>query len=71
MWPDRVSNPGPPTYESGALRGLAISHRHYNIYPVPGPINSIASGREFPIFMQHFKEGSKFKTTRISSELMH
>ena len=19
MWPDRVSNPGPPTYESGAL----------------------------------------------------
>ena len=27
MWPDRVSNPGPPTYESGALpialRGLA------------------------------------------------
>ena len=28
MWPDRVSNPGPLTYESGALptalRGLAI-----------------------------------------------
>ena len=28
MWPDRVSNPGPPTYESGALpialRGPAI-----------------------------------------------
>ena len=20
MWPDRVSNPGPPTYESGALQ---------------------------------------------------
>ena len=29
MWPDRVSNPGPPTYESGALpialRGPAAS----------------------------------------------
>ena len=29
MWPDRVSNPGPPTYESGALpialRGPAMS----------------------------------------------
>ena len=28
MWPDRVSNPGPPTYESGALpialRGPAL-----------------------------------------------
>ena len=28
MWPDRVSNPGPLTYESGALptalRGLAV-----------------------------------------------
>ena len=28
MWPDRVSNPGPVTYESGALptalRGLAL-----------------------------------------------
>ena len=33
MWPDRVSNPGPPTYESGALpialRGPAI--RSYSI----------------------------------------
>ena len=30
MWPDRVSNPGPPTYESGALpialRGPAICY---------------------------------------------
>ena len=30
MWPDRVSNPGPLTYESGALpialRGPARSH---------------------------------------------
>ena len=31
MWPDRVSNPGPPTYESGALpialRGPAVRMR--------------------------------------------
>ena len=31
MWPDRVSNPGPLTYESGALptalRGLAKTER--------------------------------------------
>ena len=31
MWPDRVSNPGPPTYESDAqpiaLRGPAIRKR--------------------------------------------
>ena len=25
MWPDRVSNPGPPTYESGALPIALIS----------------------------------------------
>ena len=38
MWPDRVSNPGPPTYESGALpaalRGLAPevnNHRLCNL----------------------------------------
>ena len=24
MWPDRVSNPGPQTYESGALGGPAV-----------------------------------------------
>ena len=24
MWPDLVSNPGPQTYESGALRGPAV-----------------------------------------------
>ena len=32
MWPDRVSNPGPPTYESGALpivlRGPASCERN-------------------------------------------
>ena len=32
MWPDRVSNPGPPTYESDALpialRGPAV-HKVY------------------------------------------
>ena len=25
MWPDRVSNPGPLTYESGALPALMLS----------------------------------------------
>ena len=34
MWPDRVSNPGPPTYESGALpialRGPALYLHVYN-----------------------------------------
>ena len=33
MWPDRVSNPGPPTYESGALpialRGPAKTKRDF------------------------------------------
>ena len=33
MWPDQVSNPGPPTYESGALptvlRGPAITAKFY------------------------------------------
>ena len=39
MWPDRVSNPGPLTYESGALptalRGPACSTRYHvtcNVY---------------------------------------
>ena len=35
MWPDQVSNPGPPTYESGALpialRGPAASVLHMNV----------------------------------------
>ena len=31
MWPDRVSNPGPPTYESGALpiTGLTAHRNNY------------------------------------------
>ena len=40
MWPDRVSNPGPLTYESGALpialRGPAVSNsflRTFEIIP--------------------------------------
>ena len=35
MWPDRVSNPGPPTYESGALpialRGPAKKKKKKNM----------------------------------------
>ena len=34
MWPDRVSNPGPLTYESGALLtalcGPVLSHKTYH-----------------------------------------
>ena len=37
MWPDRVSNPGPPTYESGALpialRGPAVENM-YNCFKI-------------------------------------
>ena len=37
MWPDRVSNPGPLTYESGALptalRDPAASHDFICYYP--------------------------------------
>ena len=36
MWPDRVSNPGPPTYESGALpialRGPATRRREEVVF---------------------------------------
>ena len=39
MLPDRVSNPGPLTYESGALpiapRGPAYNFRYNNILQVP------------------------------------
>ena len=31
MWPDRVSNPGPPTYESGALP-IALRGPAYQIF---------------------------------------
>ena len=38
MWPDRVSNPGPLTYESGtlptALRGLAEQEVTLNLFPL-------------------------------------
>ena len=37
MWPDRVSNPGPPTYESGALlialRGPAVPKVQWDSNP--------------------------------------
>ena len=32
MWPDRVSKPGPLTYESGALRGPAPSVNNIHTY---------------------------------------
>ena len=36
MWPDRVSNPGPPTYESGALpialRGPAANLKKLHLF---------------------------------------
>ena len=53
MWPDRVSNPGPLTYESGALptalRGLAIKN-------VNGSEDALVHKAERPsnYFFQHF-----------------
>ena len=32
MWPDRVSNPGPLTYESGALRGPALNETNLSAW---------------------------------------
>ena len=32
MWPDRVSNPGPLTYESGALRGQALNETNLSAW---------------------------------------
>ena len=50
---------------------LMFSHNYYhNIYPVIQSINLVAIGREFPILLQPVKEGSEFKTTQISPELM-
>ena len=52
MWPDRVSNPGPLTYESGALpialRGPAIlGRRSSKIRSVENTILWENSGREY------------------------
>ena len=54
------------------LKGQMIfSHRHFcNMYPVPRPINSIASGKECSILLQHFEEALKFESRRISRQLM-
>lgn len=38
---------------------------NYDVYLVQRPINSTVSGWKFPILLQHFKEGSKFKKTGI------
>ena len=50
MWPDRVSNPGPPTYESGALpialRGPAIMKNNIKKVTV--------KFREDLLYFQHF-----------------
>ena len=55
MWPDRVSNPGPVTYESGALptglRGpesdyqkkAGLSHSFLGMGPGPLELGKIAS----------------------------
>ena len=47
MWPDRVSNPGPLTYESGALltvlRGPAISLRG----------RCVRAGYRYPVFIEN------------------
>ena len=40
MLPDRVLNPGPLTYESGALRGLAIDSVYDAFLHIPGLIRS-------------------------------
>ena len=50
---------------------MILSHRHYgNICPVQRPINSIASGQDCSILLQHFEEESKFASRRISRQLM-
>ena len=45
MWPDRVSNPGPLTYESGALP-IALRGPHKNINEL-AKIHSIHHGVGF------------------------
>ena len=53
MWPDRVSNPGPLTYESGALpialRGLA--RQKSGMIQFMGPAN-ITCGHDYAILGQ-------------------
>ena len=52
-------------------RSWYFFHKHCdNIRPVQQFKNPTASAREFPISLQFCEEGSKFKTTRISVELM-
>ena len=46
MWPDQVSNPGPLTYESGALptalRGPANNHRIIPINLLSGALSGLS-----------------------------
>ena len=54
MWPDRVSNPGPLTYESGALpialRGPALSRRavvsYWRKYVHEVPVNRLSKSAQ-------------------------
>ena len=41
-----------------------------HICPVQRAINSIASGQDYSILLQHFEEASKFEARRISRQLM-
>ena len=47
MWPDRVSNPGPLTYESGALpiRGWSGGAKVLGNLPVPGRSTYLGNSR--------------------------
>ena len=54
MLPDRVSNPGPLTYESGAL---PIALR--------GPLNSLTTRKQKTKFRLQFKKKDKPKLYRI------
>ena len=48
MWPDRVSNSGPLTYESGALpTALRGSLRQYSVYTEVSPTDAAAEKNRY------------------------
>ena len=57
MWPDRVSNPGPPTYESGALPTAR-----------PGNFRTYINHKSHHLNTLHNRHGSIGFTARLSKE---
>ena len=64
MWPDRVSNPGPLTYESGALP-TALHGPAFPLYTDSIPPDKIHTNKRYHNTHYHFPPPPSFPSTHF------